>query len=122
MKKTKSFSLVELCVAAMVGIILLVATTFIMVWVFKMQIYFKNRTYDNMSWVTANEYLKKTIHSAAYVMISGSGATLYLYDHGGNMANTFTNNGGSLQFNDNSGKGKIYGQEKRKNHAVAATL
>jgi hypothetical protein len=99
MKETKGVSLIELCIAAMVGIILIVSATSVVVWIFKMQVYFRNRANDDMSWITANEYLKKDMHGSSYVTITAP-ATLELHNYDDTVKGTYTNTGGSLQFSD----------------------
>jgi|GEM_PF-1128320 len=97
-KETKGFSLVELCMASMLGIILMIATTFVVVWIFKMQIFFQQRANDDMSWITANEHLKKNIHGSSYVKLSGGDLELHNYD--GTVKGTYVGLAVGLQFSD----------------------
>jgi len=86
----------------MVGVILLVATVLILVFIFKMQMIFRQRNLGNMSWVAANEHLKKQVHSSSYVKIPAANKLeLYSYDNPtktGTYTSTSTSTSNSLYF------------------------
>ena len=82
MKNNHGVTLVELVIASMVGVILLVATVLILVFIFKMQMIFRQRNLGNMSWVAANEHLKKQVHGSSYVKIPAANM-LELYNYNG---------------------------------------
>jgi hypothetical protein len=92
MKNNSGVTLIELSIGAMLGVVLITSAVLIVVWIGKMQVYFQNRSRDDMSWIAANEHIKKQIHGASYVNISADSKTLYIYDYNGTKVGTYTNN------------------------------
>jgi hypothetical protein len=97
MRKRRAMTLTELTIAAVIGVVLITAAALILVWLARMHTYFSHRSSQNMSWIAANEDLKKRVHSSSYVKIPDDD-TLELYDYDDNSKRkkgTYTSTAGA---------------------------